>query len=70
MVERRALIGLKGTAGFETFCCNFVHPILPVSFGRDIIKGVGPFYLVSMTAEVKDPSQGNGKYLFWTQCAS
>ena len=35
---------------------NFIYPALPVSFGGDtkkIVKAVGPFYLVSMTEEVK-----------------
>ena len=32
---------------------NFVHPTLPVSFGRDS-KTVGPFCLVSMPGERKD----------------
>ena len=37
---------------------NFFTPHLPVSFGRDIKKAGGPFYLVSMPGEVKDPTQG------------
>ena len=28
---------------------------------RKTLKAVGPFYLVSMPGEVKDPMQGNGK---------
>ena len=28
---------------------------------RKRVKAVGPFYLVSMPGEVKDPKQGNGK---------
>ena len=36
---------------------NFIHPTLPLSFGRDT-KAVGPFYLVSMPGEEKDPTQG------------
>ena len=36
---------------------NFLYSTLPVSFGRDA-KAVGPFYLVSMPEEVKDPTQG------------
>ena len=35
---------------------NFVHLALPVSFGR--LKAGGPFYLVSMPGEVKDPTRG------------
>ena len=33
---------------------NFVTSHLPVSFGR----AGGPFYLVAMPGEVKDPTQG------------
>ena len=33
---------------------NSIYPALPVSFGGDT-KAVGPFYLVSMPGEVKDP---------------
>ena len=47
---------------------NFVYPTLPASFGRDN-KAVGPFYLVSVPGEVKDPTQGNGKTLLWTHKA-
>ena len=32
-------------------------------FRKRHLKVVGPFYLVSMPGEVKDPMQGNGKYL-------
>ena len=38
---------------------NSVYPALPVSFGGDTkksLKAVGPFYLVSMPGEVKDPT--------------
>ncbi len=35
---------------------NPVYPALPVSFGGDNKKAVGPFYLVSMPVEVKDPT--------------
>ena len=35
---------------------NFVHLTLPVSFGRDTKAG-GPFYLVSVPGEIKDPTQ-------------
>ena len=37
---------------------NFVTPHLPVSFGRDTTTSGGPFYLVSMPGEVKDPTPG------------
>ena len=35
---------------------NSIYPTLPVSFGRGP-KNVGPFHLVSMPGEVKDPTQ-------------
>ena len=35
---------------------NSGYPALPVSFGGDTKKAVGPFYLVSMPGEVKDPT--------------
>ena len=49
--------------GFESHCGqlrfgtfgNSVYPALSVSFGGDT-KAVGPFYLVSMPGEVKDPT--------------
>ena len=34
---------------------SFVYPALLVFFGGDIEKAVGPFYLVSMSGEVKIP---------------
>ena len=34
---------------------NSVYPALPVYFGG-VTKAVGPFYLVSMLGEVKDPT--------------
>ena len=34
---------------------NSVYPSLPVSFG-ETLKAVGPFYLVSIPGEVKDPT--------------
>ena len=40
---------------------------LPVSFGGDTKKSVGPFYLVSMPGEVKDPTSPHWNvYLSWT----
>ena len=46
---------------------NFVHPTLftplCLCLSEDAQKAVGPFYLVSMPGEVKDPMQGNGKNL-------
>ena len=48
---------------------KFFSPHFACSFGRDT-KAVGPFYLVSMPGEVKDPMQGNGKYLLFARCTS
>ena len=40
--------------GRLSFRKNFVHSILPVSFGREeILRVVGPFSLMSMSGEVK-----------------
>ena len=56
MVERRRLAfsrrvrGSKPPPLFRSLG-NFVHPTLPVSFGRDS-KAVSPFYLVYMPGEV------------------
>ena len=36
---------------------NFLYPTLPV-FSEETLKGVGPFYPVSMPGGVKDPTQG------------
>ena len=33
------------------------YPTLPVSFGGDLLKTFGPFYVVSMPGEVKDLTQ-------------
>ena len=33
---------------------------------EETVKAVGLFYLVPQPGEVKDPTQGNGKYLLWT----
>ena len=37
---------------------------------RKTLKAVGLFCLVSMSGEVKDPTQVNRKKLLWTQCSS
>ena len=41
---------------------NFVHPTLPVPFGRDTKS--------CWSGEVKHPTQGNGKKLSWTHRAN
>ena len=45
------------TLYYNSYFGNSVYPTLPVSFGGDT-KTIGPFYLVSMPGEVKDPTQG------------
>ena len=47
---------------------SFIHFTLPVSFGRETLKAVGPFYVVSMPGEVKDHTQGNGKPVVDSVC--
>ena len=37
--------------------CNFLFSFTPF-FSEGTLKAVGPFYLVSMPEEVKDPTQG------------
>ena len=51
---------------FKTTCCHFetwaiLFTRLCLSLLEETLKAAGPFYLVSMTGEVKDPMQGNGK---------
>ena len=50
---------------FEAWATSFTP--LCLSLSEETVKAVGPFYLVLMPGEVKDPTQGNGKYLLWTQ---
>ena len=55
---------------FKNTCCRFeTWAISFMCLSEETLKAVGPFYLVSMPGEVKDPMQGNGKNLSWTQCA-
>ena len=60
MVERRAVNRGDGVQShlppFRNLG-NFFTPHLPVSFGRTLKAG-GPFYLVSMPGDIKDPTQG------------
>ena len=69
MIECRIFVqgdrGSKPPPPFQSFS-NFVYPTLPVFFSEKTVKAVGPLYLVFMPGEVKDPTQGNGKYLLWT----
>ena len=44
---------------FEAWAISFS----PLCLSEDTVKAVGPFYLVSVSGEVKYPMQGNGKYL-------
>ena len=37
---------------------NFVHPTICPCLSEESLKAGGPFYLVSMPGEVKDPTQG------------
>ena len=52
--------------GLETTCCRFktwaisFTPLCPC-LSEDTLKAFGPFCLVSMPGEVKDPTQGNKK---------
>ena len=50
-------------AGFESRCGNFALELLAIPFttlcqclSEETLKAVGPFYLVSMPGEVKDPT--------------
>ena len=58
MVERRTF-WLKGP-GFNLFTA------LCLRHSGETVKAVGPFYLVPMPGAIKDPTQGNGKYLLST----
>ena len=37
---------------------SFIHPTFVVCLSEETLKGGGPFYLVSILGEVKDPTQG------------
>ena len=47
-------------AGFESHCGNLRFGTLAIPFtplcSEETLKAVGPFYLVSMPGEVKDPT--------------
>ena len=65
VVERRAFVERTEVQNhlsrFEAWAISFTPLCLCLS--EETLKAVGPFYLVSMTGEVKDPTQGNGKIL-------
>ena len=49
--------------GFKTTCCRFkiwanLFTPLCSCLSEETLKAVGPFYLMSMPGEVKDPTQG------------
>ena len=55
----------RATDNREVTCLNPTEETLAISFtplcqclSEETLKAVGPFYLVSMTGEVKDPTQG------------
>ena len=60
-VAERRTFRSKGP-GFKTTCCRFktwanLFTPLCSCLSEDTLKAVGPFYLVSMPGEVKDPTQ-------------
>ena len=61
-VAERRTFRSKGP-GFKTTCCHFktwanLFTPLCSCLSEETLKAVGPFYLVSMPGEVKDPTQG------------
>ena len=61
-VAERRTFRSKGP-GFKTTCCRFktwanLFTPLCSCLSEETLKAVGPFYLVSMPGEVKDPTQG------------
>ena len=55
MVERQTFSrGDRGSNHLLPFC---VHPLC-LCLSEETLKAVGPFYLMSMPGEVKDPTQG------------
>ena len=58
MVECRALGHLRCFEAWEIFFTP-----LCLCLSEDTVNAVGPFYLVPVLGEVKDPMQGNGKNL-------
>ena len=66
----RALDWRPGGPGFESWACRILLRQLPFGtlaislprfasvFSEETLKAVGPLYLLSMTGEVKHPTQG------------
>ena len=59
----RASDFLSKGPGFKTTCCHFETDAvsftpLCLCLSEETLKAVGPFYLVSIPGEVKDPTQG------------
>ena len=42
----------------ETTCCHFEVSAICLYLLEKTLKAIGPFYLVSMPGDVKDPTQG------------
>ena len=65
----RALDWQPGGPGFESCCDNFASELWQFRLPRlasqclleETLKAVGPFYLVSMPGEVKDPTSPHWK---------
>ena len=61
----RVWLSLEGTEvrnhlrRFEAWAISFTPLSLCPCLSEETVKAVGPFYLVSMPGEVKDPMQGN-----------
>ena len=55
---------VKRSQGIESNCCCFRTGVISFTYFacidhlEETLKAVGPFYLVSMPGEVKDPTQG------------
>ena len=69
VVEHRTF-SVEGTrvqnVSFKTTSAVSKLTPLCICLSEETVKAVGPFYLVPIPGEVKDPTQGNGKYLLWT----
>ena len=67
VVEHRTFSVETTYCRFEAWATSFTQLCLCLS--EETVKAVGPFYLVSMSGEVKDIIQENGKNLLWTHTA-
>ena len=54
-------VGGTGVQNLKAWATSF-NPLCPC-LSEETVKTVDPFYLVPMPGGVKDPTQGNGKYL-------